>query len=78
MQQLAKWTNTKAMLAGAGDTCYQDYKQFTAKEIQQHLGVYVLNGILPFPRVEYKFQPQQLDEVHGNDFVWTNFGPNAE
>ena len=28
--------------------------------------------------MEYKFQPQSKDSVHGNDFIYHSFGPNAE
>ena len=78
LNQLKKFTNTKALLAGAGDTLYPEFTPFTTKEIQQHLGLYILNGLSPSPRVEYKFSSQHLDEVHGKDFVFKNFGMNAE
>ena len=77
IKQLTKFTNAKALLAGAGDTMYPDWKPFTTKEIKQHLGLYMLHGLSPSPRVEYKFQPQRVDPVHGNDFVHSSFGPNA-
>ena len=78
LNQLKKFTNTKALLAGAGDTLYPEFTPFTTKEIQQHLGLYILNGLSPSPRVEYKFSSQHLDEVHGKDFVFKNFRMNAE
>ena len=31
----------------------------------------------PSPQIENKFRPQQEDKVHGNDFIYTSFGPNA-
>ena len=78
ISQLRDFTNRKAFLAGAGDSCYQDFRQFTSKEIQQHLGIYMLNGISPAPRIKLKFKPQRDDKVHGNDFVYKSFGPNTE
>ena len=48
-QMLAGWTNLKTIPAGVGlnGTCYKDYKPFNAHEIQQHLGLYILNGLDP-------------------------------
>ena len=79
-RQLKDWTNTKASLADAGKegTCYRDFKDFSTNEIRQHLGLYVLQGLCPSPRVEMKFHSQQDDKVHGNDFVYRSFGANAE
>jgi hypothetical protein len=80
IEQMTKWTNLKAALAGAGPdgTTYTDYRPFTARETRQHLGLYIFNGLSPSPRVEMKFRPQTDDPVHGNDFVYQSFGPNAE
>ena len=80
LELLTKWTNTKAILAGAGrgGSCYQDFRPFTVEEVQQHLGLYVFNGVAPSPRIELKFKPQRLVKVHGNDFIARSFGPNAE
>ena len=79
-EQLMRWTNTKAHLAGAGKggSYYTDYKDFTVTELRQHIGLYVLHGISPSPRIEYKFKSQGEDKVHGNDFVFRSFGTNAE
>jgi hypothetical protein len=77
--QLQQWTNLKASICGAGSTIYKKgYKPFTAKEIRQHFGLYVLNGVSPSPRVEYKFRPQRVDRVAGNDFCFASFGANAK
>jgi len=77
-EKMTRWTNNKAILAGAGSTTYHDFKPFTPQEIRQHFGIYVLHGIQPSPRVEYKFRSQRQDPVSGNDFVFSSFGPNAE
>ena len=76
---ITKWTNLKAVLAGAGPdgTIYPDFTPFTIKEVRQHLGLYIFNGLTPSPRVEYKFKPQREDVCHGNDFIYHAFGPRA-
>ena len=82
--QICKWTNLKASLSGAGDeeggnsNPYPDFKPFTPSEIRKHVGIYVLQGLNPSPRVEWKFAPQRRDKVHGNDFVYRSFGTAAE
>ena len=70
----------KATLAGAGEggSYYYDWKTFSARELQQHFGLYLFNGLDPSPRAEQKFKPQSQDSVHGNDFIYHTFGPNAE
>ena len=77
---LTKWTNIKARLAGAGEggVCYREFFPFTIKELRQHVGLCIFHGISPSPRVYQKFQPQGKDNLHGNDFVYNSFGPNAE
>lgn len=71
--QITTYTNLKASVAnaGKGGTCYQDFKPFTVKEIRQHLGLYVLNGLNPSPQLSQKFRTQ------GNDFVAFHMGQNA-
>ena len=46
--------------------------------MRQHIDLYIFNGLAPSPRVEIKFKPQRADVVHGNDFIYQAFGPNAE
>ena len=80
IELMTKWTNLKAELSGAGDggTIHRDFRRFSPKELRQHLGLYIFNGLSPAPRVEYKFRPHSQDAVHGNDFIYHSFGPNAE
>ena len=76
---MIKWTNLKAVLAGAGaggKTC-KDFTAFSINEVRQHLRLYILNGINPSPHIEYKFKPQQEDGCHGNALVYNSFGPGA-
>ena len=70
----------KATLVGAGEGgyCYYDWKPFSTRELRQHFSIYLFNGLDPSPRVEQKFKPQSQNPVHGNDFIYHTFGPNAE
>lgn len=79
IELFTSWTNKKAILAnaGKGGSCYPTFTAFTVKEIRQHLGLYILNGLCPSPRIELKFKPQREDELHGNDFVYQAFGDGA-
>ena len=74
-----EWTNLKADLADAGKdgSTYKDWKKFSAQEIQTHLVIYFLQGLLSSPRVEMKFQPQAKDHVNGNNFVFNSTGTNG-
>ena len=47
-------------------------------EIQQFIGLIILNGISISPRMEYKFKTQQEDPVNGNDLCASVFGANGE
>ena len=52
------WTNRKASYngAGKGGMVYKEFEDFLVDEMMQRLGLYILNGISPCPRVEMKFQ----------------------
>ena len=73
---LTSWTNTKAVLANAGEngTTYPDFVPFDVDELRSHVGLYVLQGLSPSPRIEYKFKRQCDDPVNGNDYVWQAMG----
>ena len=70
------FTNKKAYLynAGSGGTQYPEFKEFSADEIMQHLGVYILNGLSPSPQVEMKFDLQKKNPKNGSDFCFKAFG----
>jgi hypothetical protein len=74
------YTNLKAMLyfAGENNYLYPDFKPFTVAGLQQHLALYVVNGLCPSPRAEMKFQPQSVDPVNDNDFIFCSFALNAK
>ena len=73
---LTSWTNTKAILANAGPNgiTYRDFVPFDVEELRSHFGIYVLQGLSPSPRVEYKFRRQIEDPVNGNDYVYQSTG----
>ena len=68
------YTNLKASLCGAGHDIYKDWYEFSVEEMRMHIGLYVLDGISPSPRVEMKFDTQNNDPVNGNDLVNESFG----
>ena len=79
---LAQWTtfsNLKASLSNAGPegVVYPDFVPFTVEDIRQNIGIYFFNGLNPSPQVEMKFKHPSQDPVHGNAFIYQNFGPNA-
>ena len=58
-----RYTNQKAQQAFAGSECYKEFVPFTPKDIQMHLGLYILNGLSPSPQVDMKFKSQIQDPV---------------
>ena len=68
---LIEWTNNKAHMAGAGGKFYKgDCYVFSARELRQHFGIYLLRGLAPSPRKDYKFNPQFIERIDVNDFVY--------
>ena len=62
------WTNMKATMqnAGEGGVVYPEFKKFIMIELQQHLGLYILNGLCPSPQVSLKFQHPSENPVNGS------------
>jgi hypothetical protein len=57
IHSMMQWTNLKAVLAdaGSGGSYYPNFKSFRTKEIRQHLGLYILQGLSPSPqKIEQK------------------------
>ena len=50
--------------AGRRGGKYKGFKYFTTKEIMAHLGVYLLHGISPAPKIEMKFNSSQDNPVN--------------
>ena len=54
---------------------YDDYANFTMRELMQHIGVYFLHALSPSPMIEMKFSSQEEDpDNDGNDFIHCAFG----
>ena len=79
LDQWTAFTNMKAFLAQAGHNIYLgDFKPFNTTETKRFLGLLLLHGLSPSPRISYKFRNQEKDPVNGNDLVSEAFGANAE
>ena len=74
------WTNMKAAMenAGRGGVLYPEFKNFTIIELQQHLGLYILNGLCPSPQVSLKFQHPIDNPVNGSLLVHDSFQNNPQ
>jgi hypothetical protein len=78
MEQWTMFTNLKAMLAEAGSAVYKGFQPFSTADTKKFIGLLMLHGLAPSPRISYKFKDQGMDPVNGNDFVKESFGTNAE
>ena len=61
------------MMANAGKRGGK-YKDFNTEEMMAHLGLYLLHGISPAPRIEMKFESSVKDPVNGSDLCSQVFG----
>ena len=79
-QDWTSWTNAKGILTNCGQAFgqYDNWEYFCVSEIQQFIGLIILNGISISPQMEYKFKTQQEDPVNGNDLCALVFGANGE
>jgi hypothetical protein len=75
--QWTMFTNLKAMLAQEGSAIYKGFEPFTTADTKWYIGLMMLHGLSPSPRISYKFSDQATDPVNGNDFVKESFGKNA-
>jgi hypothetical protein len=78
MEQWTMFTNLKAILAEAGSTMYQGFEPFKTQDTKKFIGLLMLHGLAPSPRMSYKFRDQETDPVNGNDFVKESLGKNIE
>ena len=74
---LKNYTNLKALLCHAGYKMYKGRKDLTTAELWKFVGLYVLDGVGPSPRVEIKFKTRAEDPVNGNDLCSEMFGSNV-
>ena len=72
------WTNIKAILANIGQkkNLYPTFVSFTYKDIEQHITLYMLQGIASAPHQHFRLEYHGTDPGHGNDFVWQHMGHN--
>ena len=75
----ALFTNMKAMSLGAGvpGGVYLNFKPFCYQEIEHFIGLYVIQGLNPSPRIEMKFSSQQTDPLQGSDLCFHALGEDA-
>jgi len=73
------YTNLKGLLSNIGHNrrSYSRFKPFTPIEVIAHIGLIILNGLIPSMRFEYKFKSQIEDPVAGNDLCARIFGENV-
>ena len=62
---------------GVQGGCYPTFIPFSYQEIEQLIGLYMLQGLNPSPQVEMKFFNQQSDPVQGSDLCNRIFGYNT-
>ena len=43
--------------------CYFYSKTFNPQEINQHVGLYIFNGISPLPKLGIKFKTQHVEKL---------------
>ena len=53
---------------------YKGFEDFTKKKIMAHLGVYLLHGISPAPKIEMKLISSLDDPVNGSNMCNDIFG----
>ena len=70
-------TNLCAILTNAGCCIYKTFKNFKPAEIKQHIGLYMLQGLSPSPKIKYKFSSQVTDPVNENNLCHEAFGSGA-
>jgi len=54
------------------------YEKFSPQEIEQHLSMYIFQGLNPSPQLVMKSKPQSLEPVQGNDLIYSKVGKNFE
>ena len=81
-KQWCQFTNMKAELDCAGvknqDGLEYKFEQFTPAEIEQHLSLYIFQGLNPSPQLVMKAKPQSLEPLQGNDLIASRLGQNFE
>ena len=75
-----QYTNMKAELdfAGNKNSGGLSYKfvPFTPREIEQHLAIYMIQGLNPSPQLRMKMRHQVIEPLQGNDLICMQVGDN--
>ena len=78
IQKWCQFTNMKAQLDFAGNAEFGglSYKfvPFTPREIEQHLAMYMIQGLNPSPQLKLKSKSQSVESIQGNDLVFRCIG----
>ena len=79
-----KWTsylNTRAMqdLAGIRERggAYDTFIPFEPEEVEKHIALYIVQGLIPSPTLVQKVFPQVEEPIQGNDFIASAIGKGA-
>ncbi len=82
LSKLRQYTNMNAEmdLAGLGDSGELSYKfvPFTPKELEQHLSLYIVQGLNPSTQLQMKTKLQYHEAVQEIDLVAEKIGENFE
>ena len=54
------------------------FELFTPQQIEQHLSLYIFQGLNPSPQLIMKTKPQSLEPLQGNDLIAGKFGANFD
>ena len=81
-KQWCQYTNMKAELDCAGkknqDGLEYKFENFTPREIEQQLSMYLFQGLNPSPQLVMKAKPQSVEPIQGNDLISSKIGRNFE
>ena len=74
----ATYTNMKDLMEFSGikgsGGAYEKYKEFTLREIEQHIILYVIQGLCPSLKLLRKMKPHSEEVIQGNDLIAQTFG----
>jgi hypothetical protein len=71
MEEWTMFTNLKALLAQAGSTIYKGFEPFTTEDTKCYIGLLMLHGLSPSPRMCYKFKEQEFDPRFCEGVIWS-------
>ena len=77
----AIYTNVKGQMANAGEYGHPfagRWSEFDNDKCRRFLGLIMLDGINPSPKMTAKFKSQYQDKNQENDFIHNSSGPDSE